>query len=361
MSWQSTFLFLGASDQGFFFHPRENKNDLYEVSEAKHTSAMPTFQESLRDFIAGVLQFPNQTFGLGISALHMAMSLPQLWRKKTVYGKVLITGASFGIGKGLAKEAAKSGAHHLVLVGRTKEKLDATVRELRNIAKKTTVITSFVCDYSVEGQLSALSKFIVEQDEEEPFDLIIANAGMSGQNAPASAGKATGVTDPTFYNAIIDTNVKGTLSTVMPLLDRMRKRRSGHIAVTTSVNAYLGPYNQFLYSSTKSFLATFAMDLAQQVRNDGIKVTAIAPGTIDTDMTAPFWGEDQSTMPRFMAGNPDTFGAYAYQDILRGNSYISYPSLQFYQTYLGGTLPPSARETASMLLGMTGMAGKRVT
>ncbi len=281
--------------------------------------------------------------------------------RKLVYGKILITGASSGIGKGLAREAVLNGAHHVVVVGRQKEKLDATVQELNSLAKKPVVITPFVCDFSEQGQLASLAKFITAQDSEEPFDLVIANAGMSGQNAPASIGDATQVTDPVFWNAIIDTNVKGTLATVFSVLDRMRKRHTGHIVIVTSVNAFLGPHNQFLYSATKSFMGMLALDMAEQVRRDGVHVTAIAPGTIDTDMTAPFWGPDESTLPRCMAVDANKFAAWAYKDILRGNQFISYPGVQFLQSYLGGSLPPTVRATVSKFYGKTRMAGKRVT
>ena len=122
----------------------------------------------------------------------------------------------------------------------------------------------------------------------------------------------------------------------------------------------------FVYLNTHTHTHTYThthMEFLHHiyVSRDNVAVTVIAPGTIFTDITAPFWTTDESTLPRSMAQDPETFAAHAYKDILHGNGYISYPAPQFYQSYLGGTLPPSVRATVSKYYGKTGMAGKRVT
>ena len=319
---------------------------------------MPSTVESLRDLSAGSLAIGAQSIGLCISTGNLVKSIFTK-KNKVKYENILITGASDGIGKALAEKFASVDKCNLFLVGRSLEKLDATARIC---AGKGSTVKTFAADFSKKEDLLAFSKFVSTRYSETPFDLVVANAGMIGQTAGNSdLVESTSVTDPTFYNAIVDTNVKGILATIMPILDEMRARKSGHIVLTSSINSYMGASNQFLYSATKSFVKTLGSDLSTHVKKDKVKITVVAPGLIDTNMTAPFWNGENSTLPRSMAQNVNKFAEKVYKGILRGDSFITYPYYQFLQTYATGTLPPSVREVFSNLITKSGVAGDRTT
>jgi len=147
----------------------------------------------------------------------------------------------------------------------------------------------------------------------------------------------------------------------MPVLNNMKTRKSGHIILVSSVNAYMGPATQFLYSSTKSFVKTLGEDLSQNVKKDNVLVSVVAPGLIHTNMTYPFWKEENSTFPESLAQDPTKFAAKIYKCIIRGDRFITYPYYQFLQIYLLGSSPPSVRAVFSDMYTKTGVTGNRVT
>jgi short-subunit dehydrogenase len=319
--------------------------------------------EAVRDFTAGVLSLTTQTGGCIISAVNIVSSLFQ--KKKTdTFEKILVTGASSGIGKALVEKFAESGNRIFVLVGRNVEKLDAVAR---TCTEKGNRVRTFQCDFSQDADLQAFTSFIQEQDTMEHFDLVIANAGMMVHNATSSPqlNREINEKDPVFYNSIVNTNVKGILATFLPLLDRMKERNGGHIVLVSSINAYLGPANQYLYSATKSFIRTLGQDLQVHLRKTNVHVSVVAPGLVDTNMTLPFWEsenqDDLSSLPRSAAQDPAKFAGKVYKGIVRGDNFITYPYYQFFQTFLGGTLPPTVRGVASGLFTNTGFAGQRET
>lgn len=325
---------------------------------------MPSTVESTRDLLAGCLSLVTQSAGIGISCANTVVSL---FREKRMdnYVNILITGASSGIGKALAVKFASTKRRRLVLLGRNADKLSATAQECTALGSQ---VVTMVADFSNSNDLDAFVSFVKEQDVQHPFDLVIANAGMLAFNAEPSVGDASNrVGDARFDNAIVDTNIKGMLATFMPILDFMKARNKGHIVLLSSINAYLGPCNQFLYSATKSFARTLGQDLGQQLRREKSKVlvSVVAPGLINTGMTRAFWesdrAEDRSSTPRALAQDAGKFADKTYKGIVRGDRFITYPYYQFYQSYLGGTLPPTVRDIASCVFTGTGFAGNRVT
>jgi len=326
--------------------------------------SFPSTVESSRDFLAGCLSLGTQSAGIGLSAFHFLRSL---FRKKRTdnYKTILITGASSGIGKALALQFASTGTRNLILLGRNGEKLDLVARDCTGLGNTVLTMTA---DFSKEDDLAAVSTFIRKRNLETPIDLVIANAGMMIHNATGSVDPENqNTTNPSFMKAIIDTNVNGCLATFMPILDSMKMRNSGHIVLLSSINAYLGPSNQYLYSATKSFVRILGQDLGQQLRREksDVLVSVVAPGLIDTNMTIPFWDSDDSrdlsSAPRKTAQDPKKFAEKIYKGIVRGDRFLTYPYYQFYQSFLGGTLPPSVRDVALCAFTSTGFAGQRTT
>lgn len=325
---------------------------------------IPSAAESSRDFLAACLSVVTQSVAAGISATNTILSVFK--KKKTDdYETVLITGASSGIGKALALQFASTKQRRIVLQGRNQDELDNVARSCASHGCQVSTIAS---DFSKPEDLNAFKEYVTNQDTINPFDLIIANAGMMVHNAEGSIDNTEmHVTDSKFYDAVVDTNIKGVLATFMPLLDRMKERDHGHIVLTSSINAYLGPSNQFLYSATKGFIRILGQDLEQQLHREKSKVviSTVAPGLIDTKMTAPFWDsprtEDLSSTPRWIAQDAGKFAKKVYKGIVRRDGFITYPYYQFYQSYLGGSLPPTIRKLASCVFTSTGFAGERTT
>ncbi len=319
----------------------------------------PTFCESIRDFTAGTVGIGAQSLGLAVSGANIVKSLFKK-QVKPSYKTVLITGASSGIGQALAEKFAEDKIL-LILSGRNSGKLDSVAR---TCTAKGSKVRTFACDFAIDVEREAFSRFVKDQNNQNPIDLVIANAAMMLFNSQPTTSE-NNVCQPELYNAIVDVNIKGILSTVMPLLDNMVSRNSGHIVLLSSINAFLGPANQFLYSATKSFIKTYGQDLQQLLDKTAVKVTVVAPGLVDTNMTSAFWEsndeQDRSAMPRKLAQDPKKFAEKVYKGIFKGNMFITYPYYQFLQTYAGGNLPPSVRRVASKLFTKTGFGGNKVT
>ena len=348
-----------------FFIACHSEDRLNEESQILMTKLdkVPSTVESTRDLLAGCLSVVSQSVGISVSCVNTFLSL---FKQKRVdsYVNILITGASSGIGKALAIKFAQTGQRRLVLLGRNQGKLDTTAQECTALGSH---VVTMVSDFSNSEDLDAFASFVAQQDIQHPFDLVVANAGMLAFNAEPSVSANGTSTAPAGPPGMIDTNIKGMLATFMPILDFMKTRDNGHIVLLSSINAYLGASNQYLYSATKSFARTLGQDLGQQLRNEGskVRVTVVAPGLVDTGMTAAMWesprAEDRSSAPRSLAQDPGKFAVKVYKGIVRGDRFITYPYYQFYQSYLGGTLPPTVRDIASCIVSSTGIAGKRVT
>lgn len=307
---------------------------------------LPSTTESTRDLLAGCLSICSQSLGIGISAINMLLSClkgPRIDR----YENILITGASSGIGKALAIKFASTGIRRLVIFGRNQVELDTTAQECR---EKGSEVITMVCDFSSIIDIQAFIDFVRIQNITHPFDLVIANAGMLASDVRHS-------------DAIIDTNVKGMLATFMPILDSMKTRDNGHIVILSSINAYLGAPNQFLYSATKSFARTLGQDLSQQLRREKSKIiiSVVAPGLVDTKMSSSSWEQEQASHIRSFATDANKFANKVYKGIVRGDRFITYPYYQFFASFLGGTLPPSVRDLASRAVSTSSLVGNRVT
>jgi len=368
---------------------------------------IPSFAEASRDFVAGCASIASQSVGIGLSGLNMFLSL---FKNKRVdnYHNMLITGASSGIGRSLAIKFASTppaeGNRRLVLQGRNNDRL----QEVADVCTQHGCqVLTIVADFSIPDDLSAFVSFVKRHDAERPFDLIVANAGMLIYNLSTTASAtamstSTSDTDQSspeepsspesslperlpsqgsspesssesssspevVYSQVIDANLKGILATFFPVLDNMKARDAGHVVLLSSINAYLGPSNQYLYSATKSFIRTLGQDLAQDLRRNksAVRISVVAPGLVDTRMTSAFWesddAQDRAKIPRGLAQDPDKFAAKVYNGIVRQDGFITYPYYQFYQAYLGGTLPPTLRQMTSCIMGKANLLGSRTT
>jgi short-subunit dehydrogenase len=191
----------------------------------------------------------------------------------TRISSILITGASSGLGAGLAKNYAAPGVR-LVLTGRDETRLGAVASACRD--KGATVVTGL---FDVR-EAEPFGAWLAEQDTETPFDLAIAAAGVSA--GTGDDDRPEGIALATMQ---VQANLLGTIHTIEPLLPRMIARRAGHVAVVASTAALRGlPYSP-AYSASKAGVRAYGEALRALLGPQGVTVTVVVPGFFDTPMT----------------------------------------------------------------------------
>jgi short-subunit dehydrogenase len=185
----------------------------------------------------------------------------------------ILTGASSGLGRELAKELAKDG-YRLGLVARRREELEKLTSEIRRAGGTAEFEAADV------GDRQALVPAIYRlADRLGPVDLLVANAGI---------GNATRL-DPMNVEEIehvVRVNLLGVVYALEAVLPAMLKRGGGHIAATSSLAAYKGFPGQAAYCASKAAVMRYLESLRIELHGTGIHVTTICPGFIKTPMTA---------------------------------------------------------------------------
>jgi len=191
----------------------------------------------------------------------------------TRISSILITGASSGLGAGLAKNYAAPGVH-LVLAGRDSARLEATASACRD--KGASVATGL---FDVR-EAEPFGAWLVARDEATPFDLAIAAAGVS-----AGTGDDDRPEGVDLAAMQVRANLLGTIHTIEPLLPRMIARKAGHVAVISSTAALRGlPYSP-AYSASKAGIRAYGEALRALLAPQGVTVSVVVPGFFDTPMT----------------------------------------------------------------------------
>ena len=192
---------------------------------------------------------------------------------------ILITGASSGIGSALAIAAANADTH-LILLARNKDKLNQVKKTCEQKNAKADIYSIDVCEKE------ALQQLITNIDNKTPIDLIICNAGVT-----SSIGKNG---EPESWDAIrnvIDTNLYGVLASLNPLISHMQSRKQGQIAIISSLGAYRGMPITPAYCASKAAVKSYGEALRGWLVEDGIKVSVVCPGFVESDLSAKFHGD----------------------------------------------------------------------
>lgn len=182
----------------------------------------------------------------------------------------IVTGASRGIGRGIATELAST---HQVL---------ATYRGRRDAAESLQAETGadiFQCDIASQSDRAALMRYA--QDRYSGLDLLVNNAGM----APRERRDMLEATEESF-DELIDTNLKGPHFLTQKAARWMAGKGSGRIVFITSISSYATSVNRADYCLSKAALSMSVALFAQRLADTGIKVFEIRPGIIRTDMIA---------------------------------------------------------------------------
>lgn len=185
----------------------------------------------------------------------------------------MITGASSGIGRGLAVEIARRGAK-VGLVARRADAMDNAVREIEAAGGKALALPADV--QSEESVRTVADKLRAEFG---PIDVLIANAGI-GPARDALRFNAAEVAD------VMSVNVVGASNSVAAVLPEMLAQGSGQLVVISSLSAYRGLPKSAAYCASKAAVSAFFESLRLDLEPRGIAVTIIHPGFIKTALTA---------------------------------------------------------------------------
>jgi short-subunit dehydrogenase len=185
---------------------------------------------------------------------------------------ILITGASSGIGRALALVYARDGVS-LSLIGRDSERLETAAGAARAQGAEVRIGQLDVRDRD------AMAHWIIAEDMRRPFDLVIANAGITTGLAPGDLTE-----DPNAVRAIVGINLIGVLNTVEPLIAPMCARGAGQIAFVGSIAGLRGlPYAPS-YCATKAAVHAYSESLRGRVETRGVRVSLIIPGFVKTPL-----------------------------------------------------------------------------
>jgi 3-oxoacyl-[acyl-carrier protein] reductase len=184
-------------------------------------------------------------------------------------GKVaLVTGGSRGIGAAVARELGEAGARVAV--------------NYRSSADAAKQIAEEIAGIAVEGDVAdpAAASALIEQVEDELGDLdcLVNNAGVTRDGLIARMSDED-------WDAVVETNLRGTFNTCRAVSRKMLRRRTGSIVNLTSVVAIHGNPGQANYAASKAGIIGLTKALARELGGRGVRVNAVAPGYINTELT----------------------------------------------------------------------------
>ena len=227
---------------------------------------------------------------------------------------VIVTGSARGIGKSIAVKFAELGAK-VVISDMNEEATNATVAELKS--KGYTAI-GVVANVTKEEDAAKLIDSC--QKEFGSVDILINNAGITKDTLLMRMKKEQ-------WDAVIAVNLTGVFNCTQAAIKPMMKQRSGSIINMTSVVGIGGNAGQANYADSKAGVIGFTMSCAKELASRGIRVNAIAPGFIETDMTAAIPQEIREGMKKAIylgrTGKPDDIANAAAFLASDAASYIS--------------------------------------
>ena len=197
--------------------------------------------------------------------------------------KALITGASRGIGRAIAVTFAQEGAD-LALFATNAELLTAVAEELRGSGRKVSV---HACDVRDAAAVSA--QVDQARDALGGLDIVVNNAGVTADQLLLRLKDED-------WQRCLDVNLTGAFRVTKAASRALLKSKHGRIINVSSVVGLTGNAGQSAYAASKAGLIGFTKSVAQELASRAITVNAIAPGFIDTDMTAKLTAEQQAAI-----------------------------------------------------------------
>ncbi len=212
----------------------------------------------------------------------------------------LVTGASQGIGEAVARRLAAQGAR-VVLAARNVAKLEALAADLSAAGAAAAVLPHDLArSEEIPDRLKALPEGFGE------IDVLVNNAGVTADNLLLRMSLEQ-------WNEVLTTNLTGTFLVTKELLRGMMKRRWGRVVTISSVVGVMGNAGQANYAAAKAGLIGFTKSVAKELASRGVTANVVAPGFIETAMTAALPEETRKRMfddiPAGRLGTPDDVAA----------------------------------------------------
>src|ERR1700735_732715 len=215
----------------------------------------------------------------------------------TLSGRVaLVTGASQGIGRACALKLAASGAT-LAVAARNQEKLSELVQQIEANGGKA---FAFPVDVADEEQIKTAFKAALGQLGK--VDILVNNAGITRDQLVMRMKRAD-------WDSVLNTNLTSAYLCIQQVIGSMLKQRWGRIINISSVFGQMGQAGQVTYAASKAGLIGLTMAMAREVASRNITCNAVAPGFIDTSMTAALSEEFRQaavkSIPLGRVGSPE--------------------------------------------------------
>ena len=189
-------------------------------------------------------------------------------------GKIaVVTGASRGIGKEIAKTLAAKGAIVVVNYNGSAAKAEETVKEIEALGGKAEALQ---CNVSEYDKAAEMMEYVVKTYGR--VDILVNNAGITRDNLLMKMSEED-------FDAVLNTNLKGAFNCIKHISRQMLKQKSGHIVNISSVSGVMGNAGQVNYSASKAGVIGMTKAVAREMASRGITCNAVAPGFIKTDMT----------------------------------------------------------------------------
>ena len=226
----------------------------------------------------------------------------------------VVTGAGRGIGRAVAIAYAKMGAN-VVCVSRTQENSTKVATEIEALGQKS---WAFAVDVSDTSSVESSAKNILEATGR--VDILVNNAGVTRDNLLMRMSEEE-------WDTVINTNLKGAFNFTKAFTRPFMKQRSGRIINIASVIGLIGNAGQSNYAASKAALIGFTKSVAKELAPRGVTANAIAPGFIETDMTAVLDEKvrgsiiDRIPMNRF--GSPEDIANTAIFLALESTNYMT--------------------------------------
>jgi 3-oxoacyl-[acyl-carrier protein] reductase len=183
----------------------------------------------------------------------------------------LVTGGSRGIGRAVAGALAAAGAR-VVVVARDRARAQAAAAELPGTGH-----AGFACDVADPAAVDDLLKTV--EAELGPIDVLVNNAGVTDDNLLVRLSDEA-------WDRVLDTNLKGAFNLIRAAAKGMMRRRQGRIVNVTSVVGLVGNKGQANYAASKAGLIGLTKAVAKELASRNVLCNAVAPGYIETEMTA---------------------------------------------------------------------------
>ena len=213
----------------------------------------------------------------------------------------LVTGGSRGIGAATVRALARDGFDVAIGYAGDEEGARAGADAVAELGRRAVVLQADVSDEAAAGSL-------VEGAERElgPLDAVVLNAGITRDGLAVRMSADD-------WRAVIDTNLSGAFFVARPALRGMLRRRAGCIVAVSSVVGITGNAGQVNYAAAKAGMLGMVRSLAREAGGRGVRVNAVAPGYISTDMTAALTDEQRGAVlavtPLGRLGEPEDVAA----------------------------------------------------